>query len=130
MSSIYDFPKVDSPYPDKTTWYDLSSLTVNGWAGDGRTFVFLAKVEDNQVSFYLRTRRGTSNVIIDDLPTELRPPFQMVFNAYLAISESGYACLITPEGRLQIWVSGNDYSRVADGNLLNFVAESTYARRA
>ncbi|TAP26869.1 hypothetical protein [Arthrobacter sp. S41] len=129
MSSIYDFPKVPSPYPDKTPWYDLSSLTVNGWAGDGRTFVFLAKIEDNQISFYLRTRYGTSNVVVTDLPTELRPPFQLVFNAYLAINESGYSCLFTPDGKVQIWVSGNDYSRVANGSLLNLVVESTYARR-
>lgn len=130
MSSIYDFPKVTSPYPENTPWYDLSSLIVNDWEADNGAFVFYAKLEANDVHIYLRTRRGTNNVVILGMPVEIRPKYQTVMNPYLAINEAGYAFLVNTGGSAQIWVSGNDYSRVANGSLLNLVVESTYARRA
>lgn len=130
MSSIYDFPKVASPYPEISPWYDLSSLVVNGWASDPRSFPFMAKIEANEISIYLRTRYGTDRFIVNELPQELVPSGDRVFNAFAASDTDAFACLIRQDGRLQIMAASGNYSTVTDGSLLNFVAEVTYLRRA
>lgn len=112
MSSIYDFPKMPMPYPEQNPWYDLSSLVLNNWAADPVSFPFMAKIDGNEISIYIRTRRGTDRFITSDLPDEIIPAGDRVFGAYAAAP-----------GDIAFWMR-------TDGSLSNYVVESTYLRRA
>lgn len=129
MSSIYDFPKMPMPYPEQNPWYDLSSLVLNGWAADPKDFPFMAKIDGNEISIYLRTRRGTDRFITSELPDEIIPAGDRVFGAYAA-APGDIAFWMRTDGRTQIFSITGSYATLTDGSLSNYVVESTYLRRA
>lgn len=135
MASLYDLPKVPSPYPGINPWYDLRSYLINDWHREEPTrkaFVFWAKLEANEVSFYLRTRRGTGKFLTETLPDELLPPGDRIFNGFMSV-EGNVGLLMRTSGRCQIYAPGRAshpiYGDLIDGELLNLVFESTYVRR-
>ncbi len=128
MSSIYDFPKAPAPYPEINPWYDLSSLIVNGWESHSSWFPFRAKVEGNEVHFYLRTRRGTSETVIEGLPEEFGSGGDAVFNAYAGFAGDVAFVLNGALGTGRVITATGDKNKLSGGALTNLVVESSFLR--
>lgn len=130
MASLYDFPKVPAPYPEINPWHDLSSLIINNWESHSMWFPFRAKIEGNEISFYLRTRRGTDPVVIQGLPDEFGKGGDVVFNAYAGFAGDVAFVLNGAAGTGRVITATGDSSKLSGGNLYNLVVESTYLRGA
>lgn len=129
MSSILDYPVIDLPYPDKSPWYDLSELMINSWESVGSAWTLMAKVEANEVSIHLRTRRGLDRTITASLPGDILPRAQLIIGAY-ADAGGAVAALVQPTGEIRVYAPIRGYEGLVDGTLGNYIIETTYVRKA
>lgn len=135
MSSIYNLPQVPLVYPEQNPWYDVSSYLINGWtkpSNFGSPFAFWAKVEANEITFYLRTRQGQSKFLTDSLPDELLPPGDRIFGGFMSL-EGSVSLLMRANGVCELYAPGRpthpNYTDLTDGTLSNIVIEGHYVRK-
>lgn len=135
MTSLLDLPQVPMVYPDQTPWYDVSSYLKNGWTKPtsfSSPFAFWAKVDANEVTFYLRTRQGQSRYLTDALPDELRPPGDRIFSGFMSV-EGSVSLLIRASGACELYAPGRashpNYADLTDGTLSNVIFEGHYVRK-
>lgn len=130
MSSINDFPKLSQPYPETNPWYDLSSLITNGWENGSSAWTLKAQVIGNTVNIDLRTRFGTSHIIVNKLPDDILPATAPVFQVWTPLTDAGIGLRLPVTGSLSIFAPGRGLAGLTDGTLQDMTARGFYTRRA
>lgn len=114
------------PYPTVSPWVDLRPHLDSSWQMDSSAWHFRGLVDGNTCHIHLRTRRGTSATLAEELPEAFRPPGQSMFQAFAPTAEGHVGVILETDGHLRLYSPGQN---LTDGSLSNLIVQISYTRR-